>query len=224
MTEPAVPTLQVPMGISALADGRLSASAAQRNRAPLVAALAAHLPPGTSVLELASGTGEHAVAFNQACPGLHWQATELDEERLRSIAAWRTAEGLEPAMAEPQRLDVTRPGWPKAPQATGWQAVLAVNLLHVMPEDGLPALFRHAAAALAPGGWLAIYGPFRQGANWFSEGNQAFHAQLQAQDPRLGLRDLHAMDALAQAAGLHALQVLPMPANNHLLRWHRATA
>lgn len=215
----------VPMGITPLADGRLSAAAAQRNTAPLVAALAPWMAPGACVLELASGTGEHAVAFAQAfqatCPGLHWQPSEPASERRRSIWAWTQALGLQAQIAPPLDLDATQPGWPAPPPqaGAGWHGVLAVNLLHVMPAEGLPDLLRHARAALAPGAWLAVYGPFRCGDEWFSDGNRAFHAQLQAQDPRLGLRDWTALHTLAQAAGFASLQVQRLPANNHLLVW-----
>lgn len=212
--------LPVPANLEAYADGRLSAAAARRNTAPLTEALRPHLPPGSRVLELASGTGEHAVALCRACPGLHWQPTEIAPERRASIAAWTQAEQLQAAIQPPLSLDVAQP-WPVA--AGQWDGVLAVNLLHIMSGQHLPALFVHARSALAPGGWLMVYGPFRRGDEWYSEGNQSFHAQLQALDPDMGLRDMDVLDALAQAVGLNcaAMAVERLPANNHLLRWRR---
>ncbi len=215
---PAVPT--VPVGLEPLADGRQSAPAAQRNQAPLLQQLTPWLRPGSRVLELASGTGEHAVAFNQACPGLHWQPTDIAPERLQSIAAWTAAAQLGHAIAPPLYLDVGQQPWPVP--AAQWDGVLAINLLHVMPAEHLPALFAGVRAALQPAGWWRVYGPFHQGAEWFSEGNRAFHAQLQALHPSLGLRDLAELAALARAAGFGAMQVQPMPANNQLLCWRVA--
>jgi len=208
------------MSVDAYPDGRLSAAAARRNTAPLTEALRPHLPPGVRVLELASGTGEHAVALCRACPGLHWQPTEIVPERLASIAAWTQTEQLQAAIQPPLTLNVAQP-WP-VPAGT-WDGVLAVNLLHIMSGQHLPALFAQACNALAPGGWLMVYGPFRRGDEWYSEGNQHFHAQLQAIAPDMGLRDMDALDALAQAAGLNAaaMAVERLPANNHLLRWRR---
>lgn len=205
------------MPTTGYSDGRQSAAAARRNSQPLLHALAPQLTPGSRVLELASGTGEHAVLFNRACPGLRWQPSDIDAERRRSVQAWTVAEQLEAAIAPPLALDVCQLPWPVA--AGQWDGVLAVNLLHVMPASGLAALLAGVRTALRPGGWWTVYGPFRRGDEWFSAGNLAFHAQLQAQHPEWGLRDMAELDAMAQAAGLVQLTVTAMPANNHLLSW-----
>lgn len=211
MTERASPQPELP--------GLAFSPAAERNRGAIAAQLAAHLPADAAVLEIASGTGQHAAHIAAACPRWHWQPTDADATALQTIAA-RCA-GL-PNVAPPLRLDVCRDPWPRpAGTAGGWTAVFAANLVHIAPWAVTPALMRGAASVLAPGGWLLLYGPFVVDGEPLADSNAAFDASLRARDPAWGLRRLADLQAEARAAGLcwHARQ--PMPANNLCLAWLR---
>ncbi len=190
--------------------------AAERNRAPIAALLQAWLPADAAVLELASGTGQHAAHLARACPAWHWQPTDADPVALQTMAA-RCA-GL-PGVAPPRRLDLLRHDWPARPG--GWDAVFAANLVHIAPWAVTPALMAGAAAALAPGGQLLLYGPFVVDGEPLAESNQAFDASLRARDPAWGLRRLSALQAAAETAGLQWVERQAMPANNLMLRWRR---
>ncbi len=197
-------------------DPRLSSPAAQRNRAPIAAILRQVLPARGSVLEIASGSGEHAVYLAEALPGLHWQPSDPSPEALRSIAAWREV-AARPNLLAPLALDVTAE-WPKIEELV---AVCAFNLLHIAPWAAAESLFAAAGRQLPPGGLLVLYGPFRRAGTPLAESNSRFDEALRTRDPRWGIRDLTALEALAAEAGLEALQVHEMPANNLCLVWRR---
>jgi SAM-dependent methyltransferase len=190
--------------------------AAERNRAPILEGLSRWLPPQAAVLELASGTGQHAAHLAAAVPGWQWQPTDGDVAALAGIAA-RCA-GLA-NVAPPQRLDLLCDAWP--PSAGGWDAVFAANLVHIAPWAVTPALMRGAAAALRPGGILVLYGPFVIDGEPLADSNAAFDASLRARDPAWGLRRLADLQAQAQAAGLRWLARQPVPANNQMVAWCR---
>ena len=196
--------------------------AAERNRGPIESVLAAWLPPGAAVLELASGTGQHAAHIARVHPDWTWQPTEAERGLLPWIAA-RTA-GL-PGVARPCPLDVLNDApaaWPAGPaRSGGWDAVLSVNLVHIAPWAVTPALMRGAAQALAPGGRLVLYGPVIVDGEPLAPGNQAFDADLRRRDPAWGLRRLAALQAEAAAAGLKWAGRVDMPANNLMLSWLR---
>lgn len=198
-------------------DPRLSSPAAQRNRGPIGEILRQVLPARGSVLEIASGSGEHAVYLAEALPGLRWQPSDTSPEALRSIAAWREA-AAPPNLLAPLALDVTAE-WP---EIAGLAAVCAFNLVHIAPWAVAEALFAGAGRQLPPGGLLVLYGPFKRADTPLAESNARFDEALRARDPRWGIRDLTALEALAAAAGLEALQVHEMPANNLCLVWRRA--
>lgn len=211
MSEPSPPQPDLP--------GLAFSAAAARNRDPILAQLRAHLPPEAAVLELASGTGQHAAHVAAVCPGWFWQPTDVDAGALQTIAA-RCA-GL-PNVAPVRQLDVCRDPWPSLEgQAGGWTAVFAANLVHISPWAVTPALMQGAARALAPGGWLLLYGPFVVDGEPLAASNAAFDASLRARDPAWGLRRLADLQAQADAAGLqwHGRQV--MPANNLFLAWRK---
>ena len=186
-----------------------SALAAARNREPILLVLREYLPRPARVLEIASGTGEHAVWFSGALPGLIWQPTDRDPEALRSIAAWRDSTGR-PNLLPPLPLDAAADTWPVAQV----EAVVAVNMIHIAPWIATQGLIAGAARVLTPGGLLYLYGPFREGGVHTGAGNAAFDADLQARDPSWGIRDLDEIAALASRYGFMAPERIAMPANN----------
>jgi SAM-dependent methyltransferase len=183
--------------------------AAVRNREPILQVLREILPPRATVLEIASGTGEHAVWFCTALPMLTWQPTDPDTEALQSIAAWRDTAGLA-NMLPPLPLDAAAETWPVA-QA---DAVIAINLIHIAPWTVTHGLIAGAARVLTPGGLLFLYGPFRQGGAHTTASNAAFDADLRARNPSWGVRDLDEITALATPQGFAPPLRIAMPANN----------
>lgn len=188
------------------------APAAERNRAPILEVLRTRFADRRRVLELGSGTGQHAAYFAAAMPWLTWQATEL-EANLPGVRAWLDEAAL-PNAPPPFALDVTGE-WP-----TGrWDAAFTANTLHIAPWPAVERLFESLPAVLEPGAVLAVYGPFNLGGRFTGPGNEAFDAALRAADPARGLRDLEAVDALARRAGFGSNEVLGMPADNRCVVW-----
>jgi tryptophan-rich hypothetical protein len=188
--------------------------AAERNAAPILAVLARWLPAQARVLELASGTGQHARHLAAAQPGWDWQPTEARAEALPAIAARCT--GLANVRA-PLALDAMASPWPVP--AAAFDALFVANLLHIAPWPVTTALMRGAANSLCPGGLLAVYGPFVVQGEPLAPSNAAFDADLRGRDPRWGLRTLQAVQAAARDAGLALAERCAMPANNLLLRF-----
>lgn len=191
------------------------APATERNRGPIRDVLARVLPATGTVLEIASGSGEHAVAFAQAFPALTWQPSDQDPAALASIAAWR-AEAAVPNLAAPIELDVMRP-WPELAPA----AIVCINMVHISPWEATLALFEHAARILAPGALLYLYGPYRFSGAFTAESNAEFDRSLRARDPRWGVRDVDDLVAAARGPGLGLVETVAMPANNHSLIFRR---
>lgn len=193
-----------------------SSPAAQRNRQPILEALAPRLPVAGLVLEIASGTGEHAVHFARALPHLEWQPTDLDPAARDSVAAWRDESAL-PNLRPPLPLDVTQWPWP----VTHADAIFCANMIHISPWSASEALFQGAGRALLPGAALFTYGPYRfSGAT--APSNQSFDESLRHRDPSWGVRDLTELAPLARTHNLALEEILEMPANNHLLVFRRA--
>ena len=190
-------------------DGRLSAPSAARNTGPIIEALSAHLPATGTVLEIAAGTGQHVVACARAFPGLIWQPSDIVPERLASIDAWRAAEGVG-NMRVAIRLDAATPDWAFGPV----ELVMAVNLMHLIPEAAARNVIRGVSRALAPGGRFFLYGPFRTGGGFRSEGDARFDASLRREDAAIGYKDAEWIGAETGAAGLEAVETVEMPANN----------
>jgi len=203
----------------AASDARRSAPATARNREPIGDVLERVLPASGWVLEIASGTGEHAVAFAQRFPGLTFQPSDADPEALASIAAWRR-DAAPPNLREPLRLDVQERPWP-LPDRSPPGAVLCVNLIHIAPWSACLALLDGAAASLAHGAPLVLYGPYREGGVHTAPSNAAFDESLRARDPRWGVRDLEAVIEQASRCGLALEEVVAMPANNRCLLLRR---
>jgi SAM-dependent methyltransferase len=189
--------------------------ACERNKSPILAVLREVFAGATLVVEIGSGTGQHAVHFARHLPWLRWQPTDrLDQ--LAGLDARVRAEGP-PNLALPVVLDVMQPPWP----ALAADAVFSANTLHILSWPGVEAFFAGLPSVLEPGGVLAVYGPFRAGGQFDAQSNAAFDRMLRERDPASGLRDLEAVDALAAATGLERIAHHPLPANNRLVAWRR---
>ena len=199
-------------------DGRRHAPATLRNRDPILAALRRHLPARGVVLEVASGTGEHAVHFAAALPGLVFQPSDPDPGARASMDAWARDAGL-PNLRAALALDVAEPGWEEA--AGGADAVLCVNMVHIAPWAATRGLLRGAARVLPAGGALCLYGPFRRDGRHTAPSNAAFDEQLRVSNPAWGVRDLEAVADEAVARGFGAPIVERMPANNLFVAFQR---
>lgn len=208
-----MPVRPVP-GVASVAqpqDGKLFAPSAVRNSEAICDLLARFAPPQGRALEIASGTGQHAVAYASRLPGLMWQPSEVDAIRCASIQAYADETGL-PNIAAPVMLDATAPGW--GADHAGQDLIVLVNLLHLISTDEARTLIREAAAALAPDGLFVIYGPFLRSGELISDGDRAFHAALTTHDPETGYKDDTAVTTWLQSEGLKLVQTVEMPANN----------
>jgi SAM-dependent methyltransferase len=194
----------------------MHAPATARNREPILEVLRAHLPERGLVLEIASGSGEHAVHFAAALPALTFQPTDPDEAALASIAAHRADAKLENLNA-PLRLDVTEAVWPVA----GADAILAINMIHISPWAATEGLMRGAGRTLRRGGVLYTYGPYRHEGEHTAPSNAAFDERLRAMNPAFGIRDWADVAAVASAHGLERVERIAMPANNQSLVFRR---
>lgn len=199
-------------------DERRHAPATLRNRDAILGALRPHLPERGVVLEVASGTGEHAAHFAAALPHLAFRPSDPDPGARASIDAWAQAARL-PNMRAALALDAAAPDWDRA--AGEADAVLCVNMIHIAPWAATLGLMRGAARLLPAGGVLCLYGPFRRKGRHTAPSNAAFDADLRASDPAWGVRDLEAVAAEAAARGFAAPAVEEMPANNLFVVFRR---
>jgi len=195
--------------------GKRFAPATERNRDAIVAVLRDALPSAGLVLEVASGSGEHAVHFAVSFPALVWQPTDPDPAAIASIAAWREEAAL-PNLHPPIMLDAAD-DWPLARA----DAILCINMIHIAPWDATLGLFKGAGQTLPPGGLLYLYGPYARADMETAPSNRAFDASLKARDPRWGLRSVEDVVAAADAAGLAFDRLIDMPANNLSLLFRR---
>ena len=194
----------------------LSSPAALRNCERILAVLQPQLPQAGTVLELAAGTGEHAVHFAAACPFLAWQPADLDPIALASIAAWRAQTKL-PNLLPPIRLDACDPAsWPAA------DGVIAINMIHISPWAATEGLMSGAGRVLPQGGLLFLYGPYIEAGIQTAPSNLAFDASLKSRNPAWGLRHLDQVAALAGRHGLALAERVAMPANNLSLIFRKA--
>ncbi|EUC13272.1 UNVERIFIED_ORG: uncharacterized protein DUF938 [Burkholderia sp. CF145] len=191
---------------------RQHAPSAERNREPILAVLERVLPATGTVLEIASGTGQHAIHFAAALPHLVWQPSDLDDEARASIAAWTAHSGLA-NVRPPIALDVRDASWGIEAAA----AIVCINMIHISPWASAQALIGGAGRLLGAGGVLFLYGPYRRGGAHTAPTNAAFDEQLQRRNPAWGVRDMEAVVALADAAGFDADEPVEMPANNFSL-------
>ncbi len=190
------------------------APATARNQEPIREVLARELPPTGLVLEIASGTGEHAVAFARAFPDLTWQPSDPSPTAIASIAAHRADAAL-PNLAAPIELDITA----TCPLDHA-DAIVCINMVHIAPWDAALALFTTAGRILQPGALLYLYGPYLFDGQT-APSNREFDASLRSRDPRWGVRDVRDLGAAANTAGLTLRGAVSMPANNHSLLFRR---
>jgi SAM-dependent methyltransferase len=213
MVEPSFP----PYNVGDLGAGaRRQAPAAARNVGPVGDVLADWLPSSGLVLEIASGTGEHALAFARRFPNLDWLPTDPDPQALTSIEAWR-AEGPANLLA-PLRLDTCAADWP----VTSADAILCINMVHISPWASAIGLLGGAARLLSPGSPLIMYGPWLEAGIDTAPSNLAFDQSLKARDPRWGLRLVDDFASEAKSRGLVLAARREMPANNIMLRFEAA--
>nr|WP_298413026.1 DUF938 domain-containing protein [uncultured Halomonas sp.] len=192
-----------------LFDQRLSSPAVVRNRDAILAVLRDVLPQQGKVLEIASGSGEHALYLARHLPAISWQPSDPNPQALASIAAWRKTESLD-NLLEPVQLDVTLRPWP----VEDFDALVCINMIHIAPWEAAQALFAEAGKNLEEGGVLYLYGPFKRDGQHTAASNAAFDVDLRRRDPRWGVRDLNDMELLAQENGLGIERIVEMPANN----------
>jgi hypothetical protein len=198
--------------------GALASPAVARNTQAILDVLKAHLPAEGRVLEVASGSGEHAVAFARALPRTTWTPSDPSDQARASIAAWSAQAGL-PNLMPPLALDAADPdGWP----ALDVQVIVCVNMIHISPWSATEGLMGGAGRILPdPGGLLVLYGPFREADVPLAPSNAAFDESLKSRDPAWGLRDRDAVVAEARKHHLHLTRRVEMPANNLMLLFRK---
>lgn len=191
------------------------AESCQQNRDPILAVLRRLFADRRAVLEIASGTGQHAVHFGAALPHLTWHTSELPEHHA-GIRAWLDEAGLT-NVRPPLALDLNQPDWPVAEV----DAVFNANTVHIVAWPLVERMFAGIGRVLAPDGLVCLYGPFNYGGEFTSESNARFDVWLKNRDPASGIRDFEALDRLARAQGLRLLDDIEMPVNNRTLVWRR---
>jgi len=190
--------------------------ATERNREPIFGVLARVLPSKGTLLEIASGTGEHAVWMAPRVPSIRWQPSDADPAMRASIAAWIAETGV-PNVAVPLALDVCATPWP----IDSADAIYCANMIHIAPWAACEALLRGAGVVLAAGAPLVLYGPFKLGGVHTAESNATFDASLQRRDPQWGVRDLERVVDVARDAQLLHVESVSLPANNQAIVFRR---
>jgi Protein of unknown function (DUF938) len=200
-------------------DPRRHSPAAERNRGPVLAELQRLLPASGLLLEIASGTGQHAAFCSAGLPGWQWLPSDFEADALPSIRAW--CAGLD-RVREPMALDVLQTPWPGVPAQV--DAIYCANMIHIAPWPCCVALMAGAARHLSAQGLLLTYGPYLEHDVPTATSNLAFDTDLRARHPEWGLRHLDAVAQQAAQVGLQLRERVAMPSNNLLLAWARATA
>jgi SAM-dependent methyltransferase len=188
-----------------------------RNRDPILSVLRRVIPPIGQILEIASGTGEHAVHFAAALPHLIWQPTDRDEHALKSISAHRAVSGLSNLLV-PLVLDAAAMEWP----VKRADAIVAINMVHISPWRATQGLMAGAGRILPPGGALFLYGAYKENGAHTASSNEAFDLDLRRRNPDWGVRDLESVVDLAREYGLDLVERAQMPANNLGLVFRRS--
>lgn len=190
-------------------------SATQRNRQPILDQLIQLLPETGTVLEIGSGTGQHAVFFTRQLADICWQPTDR-AENLAGLELQFTVKG-NPRIKKPIKLDVLKDPWPD----TTYEAAFSANTAHIMPWKAVQAMFAGVASHLKADGRFCLYGPFNINGAYTSPGNGQFDAQLRQQDPHMGIRDMYDIESLSNSYQMDLQQKIVMPANNFLLVFRR---
>lgn len=196
---------------TAVSNSKLSAPAASRNAQFICELLIKQAPPRGKALELASGTGQHVLAFAMAMPELHWQPTEIAADRLASIDAYST-EAETGNIAKAEMLDATQSGWHS--NYPSQDCIVLINLLHLISTRQTETLIREAVAALSPSGKFILYGPFKRGGALTSDGDARFDADLRGADPAIGYKNDDDIASWLRTAGAREVTRVEMPANN----------
>jgi SAM-dependent methyltransferase len=209
-------------------DGRLDAAAYHRNHQPIWGMLQPFLAGKSGdVVEVGSGTGQHVVHFARHTPDIIWWPSDLNEQHLKSINAWRAHSGLA-NIRPPLRIDLSDPAWcPELHDGRGPGKLLAVfcaNVIHIAPWRVAEGLFEGAGRYLRADGRLFLYGPFKRDGRHSAISNAVFDSSLRENNPEWGVRDIADIDKLAANAGLVLIETVEMPANNLLLAFGRAKA
>lgn len=189
----------------------------EQNQAPILKVLREEFADRRKVLEIASGTGQHAVFFGRALPHLSWHTSELEQNHA-GIQAWLDEAHL-PNVLAPAAIDVNASVWP----IDRVDAVFNANTVHIVSWPGVKRMFAGIGRVLDVGGIVCMYGPFNYGGKFTTESNARFDAWLKSRDPASGVRDFEAINLLAEAQGLHLLKDVSMPGNNRTLVWKRIT-
>ncbi|MCW8958987.1 MAG: class I SAM-dependent methyltransferase [Gammaproteobacteria bacterium] len=187
------------------------------NRGPILTVFRQLLRDRRHLLEIGSGTGQHAVYLAPALPRLQWQTSDR-KENLPAICQWLREEGAENLLA-PLPLDVLQPQWPL--EEASVDVVFSANTAHIMGWEGVQAMFAGVGRVLQPQGLFLLYGPFRYRGRFTTEGNARFDQWLKSRDPQSGIRDIEALQELAALSGMEHYRDFAMPANNRLLVWRR---
>jgi hypothetical protein len=208
------------------ADGRLDAPAFHRNHQAISAVLERFLAGKTgNAVEAGSGTGQHVIEFARQFPEITWWPSDLNENHLVSIEAWRLHSQLANILP-PRRIDLSNPAWGDAMRGEGGPGelltVFCANVIHIAPWQVAEGLVAGAGRYLGEGGTLFLYGPFRRGGKHTADSNEAFDASLRRANPEWGVRDVEAVEALAADAGLSLVEITEMPANNFTLVFARS--
>ncbi len=193
------------------------AEACDRNKVPILSVIESLFADCSSVLEIGSGTGQHAVFFAGKLPHLIWHTSDLRENHA-DIKAW-LSEAETANLRAPVVLDVCQPEWP----VLKIDAVFSANTVHIMHRDAVECLFAGVGQLLPEQGKFVLYGPFNINNQYTSESNANFDLWLKARDPKSGIRNFEDLNALAQASGLSFKQDYEMPANNRILYWQKQT-
>lgn len=192
------------------------AESCEQNQGPILEVLQEIFANQQRVLEIASGTGQHAVYFGRALPHLTWQTSELAQNHA-GIQAWLD-ESLLPNVLPPVAIDINDPEWP----IESVDAVFNANIVHIVAWQEVEAMFAGIGRVLDEGGILCLYGPFNYGGKFTSESNARFDAWLKSRDPNSGVRDFEALNRVAESQGLLLQKDVAMPANNRILVWQRS--
>lgn len=196
-------------------NARPTAPAAERNSAAILGVLQGELRESCGLLEIGSGTGQHAVYCAAALPHLSWQTSELRENH-DGIRAWIAAAPVANVI-DPLDIDVRY----ATPRSSQYDAVFSANTAHIMSQEAVESMFRYVGSALRDEGLFILYGPFRQNGRFNTDSNAAFHQSLRRRDPDMGIRHLEDLDEFARRAALTRARTYTMPANNHIVTWRK---
>ena len=203
---------------------RLYFPATERNRGPIGDALAEMLPEQGSVLEIASGSGEHAVTFQRRFPGVLWQASDPDPSHCKSINSWINHEGLRALMPQALKIDVLEQPWPLPEHfSVDLKVIVAINLIHIAPWSCCESLAKQASETLPVGGRLIFYGPYRRNGSHTSLSNESFDQSLRERNPLWGVRDLEAVKKVCFDVDFTSMYVQELPANNLMISVSKAS-